>query len=153
MKKVFLALMCLVSLMIMTACGGGNAKKGALGETAEVMEGGTKLQRETLAKIGKTTSDKVVLESMVTTFEDERYMVYDFSECGPEGTNTYLNYLFFPDKESYDEWQTEEKPKIVDSYEMVSEDRDGLLVVYRHTLGYKRTYEQMLETKSAKVVK
>ena len=36
MKKVFLALMCIASLVIMTACGGGNAKKDASGETAEV---------------------------------------------------------------------------------------------------------------------
>ena len=36
MKKVFFALMCLVSLIVMTACGGGNAKKDASGETAEV---------------------------------------------------------------------------------------------------------------------
>ena len=35
MRKVFLALMCMVSLVIMTACG-GNAKKDASGETAEV---------------------------------------------------------------------------------------------------------------------
>ena len=36
MKKVFVALMCMASLVIMTACGGGNAKKDASGETAEV---------------------------------------------------------------------------------------------------------------------
>ena len=36
MRKVFLALMCMASLVIMTACGGGNAKKDASGETAEV---------------------------------------------------------------------------------------------------------------------
>lgn len=155
MKKVFLAMICMASLVIMTACGGGGAKKESSEGAAEVMEGVTKLQRKTLDEIGKTTSDKVVLESKITTFEDERYMVYDFSDCGPDGTNTYLNYLFFPDKESYDEWQTEEKPKLlqIDSNEMVSEDRDGLLVVYRQSLGYKRTYEQVLENKAAKVVK
>ncbi len=156
MKKALFAIMCTASLVMMTACsGGGSAKKEASGESVEVMEGVTKLQRKTLEEIGKTTSDKVVLESKVTTFEDERYMVYDFSDCGPDGTNTYLNYLLFPDKESYDEWQTEEKPKLLqsDSYDMVSEDRNGLLVVYRQTLGYKRTYEQVQESSGAKVVK
>lgn len=156
MKKMFFVLTMIASLLIMTACsGGGNAKKEALGESVEVTEGVTKLQCKTLEEIGKTTSDKVVLESKVTTFEDERYMVYDFSDCGPDGTNTYLNYLFFPDKESFDEWQAEEKPKLLqsDSNEIVSEDRDGLLVVYRQTLGYKRTYEQAQESSAAKVVK
>ena len=36
MKKVFLSMVCMASLVIMTACGGGNAKKDASGETAEV---------------------------------------------------------------------------------------------------------------------
>jgi len=149
MKKIFFVLTVMASLITMTACGGGGGNKSASSE--EGYDGVTKLQTETLAKIGKTTSDKVVLESVSTTFEDERYMVFDFSECGPEGTNIYLNYLFFPDKESYDEWQTKEKPNIVGSYEMVSEDRDGLLVVYRHTLGYKKTYEEA--TKFGKLIK
>ena len=153
MKKILFVLTVMVSFITMTACGGGGGNKSASSE--EGYDGVTKLQTETLAKIGKTTSDKVVLESKVTTFEDEKYMVYDFSECGPEGTNTYLNYLFFPDKESYDEWQTKEKPNIInnDSYEIVSENRDGLLVVYRHTLGYKRTYEQVQNISAANVVK
>lgn len=36
MKKQFLTLMCMASLVIMTACGGGNAKKDVSGETTEV---------------------------------------------------------------------------------------------------------------------
>ena len=35
MKKVFVALMCMASLVIMTACGGGNAKKDSVGEAVE----------------------------------------------------------------------------------------------------------------------
>ena len=36
MKKVFLSMVCMVSLVIMTACGGGNAKKDGSEGTAEV---------------------------------------------------------------------------------------------------------------------
>ena len=36
MKKVFIAIMCLASLVLMTACGGGNAKKDGSEGTAEV---------------------------------------------------------------------------------------------------------------------
>ena len=37
MKKVFLSMVCMASLVIMTACGGGgNTNKDATGETAEV---------------------------------------------------------------------------------------------------------------------
>ena len=151
----------------MVACGsgGGNSDNGtatgpAASETKkstqpplEMMEGITKLQRETIKQIGKTTETKVVLESRSTTFEEEKYMVYDFSGCGPEGTNSYLNYLFFIDKDSYDEWQNKEKPKVLKStsLEIISEDRDGLLVVYRHTLGYKMSYEDA--TNFGKIIK
>ena len=36
MKKVFITIMCLASLVLMTACGGNNTNKNASGETAEV---------------------------------------------------------------------------------------------------------------------
>ncbi len=142
MKNVFIALMCMASLVLLTACGGGGGNKSAA--SGKKTEGVTKLQRETLAEIGKTTSDKVVVKSHATTFEDENYIVFDFKNCGAEGTDTFLNHLFFPDKESYDSWQTEEKPNLLKStsQELVSEDRDGLLVVYRMTLGYKMTYDE-----------
>ena len=35
MKKVFLSMVCMASLVLMTACGGGGAKKDASGETAK----------------------------------------------------------------------------------------------------------------------
>ena len=36
MKKVFITIICLASLVLMTACGGGNAKKDGSEGTAEV---------------------------------------------------------------------------------------------------------------------
>lgn len=140
MKRVLSVCMLAAGLMFLAACGGGS---------------GSSQSNKVMDEIGKTTDSRIVMKSPVTSYEDDKFFVYDFSECGEEGTNTYLNYLIFPDKESYDKWQDEKRTRFIDGSvnTAVKEDRDGLLVIYRTTLGYKQTYQDVMNDKPGSLVK
>ena len=144
MKRVLSVCMLAAGLMFLAACGGGSGNGSGSSQSNKVMD-----------EIGKTTDNRIVMKSSVTSYEDDKFFVYDFSESGAEGIDTYLNYLIFPDKESYDQWQNSKRAQFIDGKvnTAVKEDRDGLLVIYRTTLGYKQTYQDVMNDKPGSLVK
>ena len=98
MKKIYLALMCMASLTIVTACGGGNANKG--GEAAEsegsAVEVAAEDAPESVTRTRWVYGDENLMYRLTITVEDQALLYFDLEEGGGQhgeynGPCTYSN--------------------------------------------------------------